>query len=328
MTAGTIGTAPHLARLLSLVPYLLAHPYARLPDVARTFGVPERQLRRDLDLVFCCGLPGHMPDDLIDVNIEGDTITLTNADTIARPLRLTVEEALALLVGLRVLAGTRGPGDRDVVDRLAAKLESAAGEATADEPAAVAAAGERVAVATEDVDEVSAAATDALTCRRRLHLRYHVPGRDETTSREVDPMRLLLVDGRSYLEAWCRRAEDVRLFRLDRVVDVSVLDTAADVPADAVPRDLDEGLYRPSPQDVAVDLELEAAGRWVSEYYPCESVTELGEGRLAVRIRTPDTRWIRRLALRLGRSGRITAPDELVQSVQEDARAALAAYDG
>jgi proteasome accessory factor C len=337
--SGLATTAAHLSRLLSLVPYLLAHPYARLPDVARTFGVTEKQLRRDLDLVFCCGLPGHMPDDLIDVHIEGDRISLTNAETIARPLRLTVEEALALLVGLRVLAGTRGPSDREIVDRLAAKLETAAGDAAsspppgADTPASpvsslVASAGERVTVAPDgDASAAaSAAVADALARGRRLHLDYHVPGRDETTSRQVDPMRLLLVDGRSYLEGWCRRAEDVRLFRLDRVVDVRVLDTPAKVPPDAVPRDLSEGLYQPSPGDVAVGLELEPAGRWVAEYYPCETVTDLGEGRLHVTLRTPDTRWVRRLALRLGASGRVVGPEDLARAVQDDARAALSAY--
>ena len=57
-----------------------------------------------------------------------------------------------------------------------------------------------------------------------------------------------------------------------------------------------------------VELELTAAGRWVAEYYPCESVTELEEGRLRVVLRTPDTGWVRRLALRLGEDGRVISP--------------------
>ena len=43
------------------------------------------------------------------------------------------------------------------------------------------------------------------------------------------------------------------------------------------------------------ELELSVAGRWVAEYYPCERVDELGDGRLLVELRTPDTRLIRRL---------------------------------
>ena len=87
----------------------------------------------------------------------------------------------------------------------------------------------------------------ALAAGRRVHLRYYVPGRDEATERDVDPMRLLVVEGRTYLEGWCRRAEGVRLFRLDRVLALDVLDVPAAVPPEAEPVDVDEGLFRPSP---------------------------------------------------------------------------------
>ena len=142
---------------------------------------------------------------------------------------------------------------------------------------------------------------DALARGRLVHLSYYVPGRDETTERDVDPMRLLVVEGRTYLEGWCRLAEAVRLFRLDRVLGLQVLDEPAEVPAEAEPKDVDQGLYRPAPEDLQVEIELAPLGRWVAEYYPCEAATELGDGRLRVKLRTPDSRWVRRLALRLGR---------------------------
>ena len=50
-----------------------------------------------------------------------------------------------------------------------------------------------------------------------------------------------------YLEAWCRRAEGVRLFRLDRVDDVVVLDEPAAPPPQAHERDVDNGVYQPEP---------------------------------------------------------------------------------
>jgi proteasome accessory factor C len=64
----------------------------------------------------------------------------------------------------------------------------------------------------------------------------------------------------------------------------------------------------------------------VAEYYPCEEVTELGDGRLRVVLRTPDTRWVKRLALRLGEDGRVTAPAGLVRAVEDEASGALAQY--
>jgi proteasome accessory factor C len=139
-------------------------------------------------------------------------------------------------------------------------------------------------------------------------------------------MRLLLVDGRSYLEGWCRRVEAVRLFRLDRVVAISVLDIAAELPPAATERDISQGLFQPSEADVLVVLALGPGAHWVADYYPCESVEDLGDGTVVARLRTPDTSWVVRLALRLGASARVLEPPELAAQVRTAASIALAAY--
>src|SRR6202007_2886021 len=87
-------------------------------------------------------------------------------------------------------------------------------------------------------DHLAAQVRDALSAGRRLHLRYYVPGRDEATERDVDPMRLLVVEGRPYLEGWWLRAEGVRLFRLARVLSLDTLDVPAAPPAEAVGVDI------------------------------------------------------------------------------------------
>ncbi len=319
------GSAGQLPRLLALVPFLLAHPGIRLAEVATTFAVSEDRLRKDLNLLWVCGLPGHGPGDLIDVEFEGDTVTLLEPAGVTRPLRLTVDEALALIVALRALAETPGLtgvpdgfGERDAVERTLAKVELAAG-------AAAGAAG-RVEVSVEGEQRVLPVVRAALESSRRLHLSYHVPGRDETTERDVDPMRLLLVEGRSYLEAWCRRAEGVRLFRLDRVQEVTVLDLPSEPPVDAERRDVSQGLFRPGPDDLLVTLALRPGAAWVADYHPCESVVAAADGSLTVRLRARDTGWVRRLALRLGEQGRVLAPADLAEQVRDDAARALAAY--
>jgi len=43
-------------------------------------------------------------------------------------------------------------------------------------------------------------------------------------------------------------------------------------------------------------------------------------------LRTPDNRWVRRLALRLGSQGRVVEPADLVAAVAADAQSALDAY--
>ncbi|GAB3684635.1 helix-turn-helix transcriptional regulator [Angustibacter aerolatus] len=309
-----------LSRLLAMVPWLLSHQGVPVAQAAREFGVPERQLVKDLELLFVCGLPGHMPDDLIEAEWEEGFVYLGNADAIARPLRLGVDEALALIVGLRALADVPGLGERDAVDRALAKLEAAAGAAAA--PAG------QVRVELDDATDPATvtAVEDALRRHRRLHLSYLVPRRDETTQRDVDPMRLLVLDGHWYLEGWCHRAEGVRTFRLDRVTDVQVLDVDGTPPSGVRPRDLGERLFEPGPDDRLVTVELQPQARWVVDYHPVEDVVEQADGVLVVTMRTADLAWLRRLVLRLGGGARVLDPPELVDDVRDTARAALAAY--
>ncbi len=317
-------SADRLQRLLALVPYVISRKVVGLAETAAAFGVSERELVDDLNMLWCVELRTPDPYCPIDLSYEGGEIVISQAEPVDRPLRLGVDEASALLVALRMLGEVGAPAlegpEASALSRTIAKLEAAAGEAAV--PSA------QVAVEVDQHAERSVLerVTEALAAKRRVHLSYYVPGRDEATERDVDPMRMLVVEGRTYLEGWCRRAEAVRLFRLDRVLRIDLLDVAAEVPQQAEHVDVDQGLFRPSPGDMRVVLELTPRGRWVAEYYPCEDVTELGDGRLRVTLRTPDGAWARRLALGLGEDGRVLEPAALAAAVRADASAALAHY--
>jgi proteasome accessory factor C len=319
-------SSDRLQRLLALVPYVVSRKVVGLTETAAAFGVSERELVDDLNMLWCVELRAPDPYCPIDLSYEGGEIVVSQAEQMDRPLRLGVDEASALLVALRMLAevgqvaSVPALAEGSALSRTIAKLEAAAGEAAA--PAA------QVAVQVDRNAEQNVAdqLREALASGRRVHLSYYVPARDEATERDVDPMRLLLVEGRTYLEGWCRRAEAVRLFRLDRVLGVEVLAVAAEVPEEAEPHDVDRGLFQPSPGDLQVVIELSPYGRWVAEYYPCEEVADIGEGWLRVVLRTPDSEWVRRLALRLGEDGRVVEPAELAADVRREAAAALARY--
>jgi proteasome accessory factor C len=156
-----------------------------------------------------------------------------------------------------------------------------------------------------------------------------VAARDETTERDVDPMRVVGMDGRWYLEGWCHRAEDTRMFRVDRIEELTVLDVDGTPPAGARERDLSEGTFRPAPDDLVVTLRLLPGATWVADYYPVESAQDVPAadgGGLLVRMRTADTAWLRRLVWRLGGGGTVVDPPEVVAEVRDGAAAALTAY--
>ena len=313
------GAIDHLPRLLALVPWLLAHPDTPVADVAKEFGITEQQLRADLDLIWMCGLPGYGPGDLMDVVWHEDRVSLSNADTIARPLRLTADEALALVAALRALLGVPGLVETAAVETALAKLEAAAGGAIS---------GDEVAVAVDAVTdpEVVATVADALAKGRRVHLRYWVPARDEATEREVDPIRMFTSDGAPYFVGWCHLVGDVRTFRLDRALAVNLLEAPVDVPEEARQRAFDKGLFHPDEDDRLVTLDLDPSARWVADYHPVEEVTERGDGGVVVRLRARDDDWVRRLALGLAGRGRVTDPPDLAAGVRVAAGEALSAY--
>ncbi|WP_433284227.1 helix-turn-helix transcriptional regulator [Pseudonocardia sp. CA-142604] len=318
MAVSSGGVTERLPRLLSLVPYLLARPGIPVAEAAADFGVTERQLRRDLELLWMCGLPGYGPGDLVDLSFSGDTVTVTHDAGMRRPLRLTTAEATALLVALRTLAEVPGMVDTAAVQRATAKIERAVGDAGS------------VGVAVDLPHEEAAATTtvrDALDAGRALRIVYYTAGRDAVSQRTIDPMRLLIVEGRAYLEAWCRRAEAVRMFRLDRVEEVEVLDEPAAPPPDAEPSDVSHGLFRPSEDHRSAVLLLEPEARWVAEYYPVDEVVELDGNRARVLLRYADPAWLVRLVLGLGGGARLLEPPELVETVGRRAREALTAAE-
>lgn len=309
------GVADRLPRLLALVPYLLGRPGVPIDEAAADFDVTPRQLRRDLELLWMCGLPGYGPGDLIDLSFEGDTVTVTFDAGMRRPLRPSAAEATALVVALRALAETPGVVDAGAVRRALAKIESAAGRAT-EQQAVV------VGLATRE-EAALTAVRDALDHRRALWIRYYTASRDAVSERTVDPMRLLLVQGNSYLEAWCRSAEAVRLFRLDRIEHTAIRDEPALPPSHARPTDVSAGLFRAEPDQHIAVLLLAPDARWVAEYYPVEDVEEADGASATVRMRYADLDWMVRLVLGLGGDVSVIEPAELAETVRERARAAV-----
>jgi proteasome accessory factor C len=291
--------ADRLGRLLNLVPYLLARPGIAVADAAAGLGVTETQLRADLELLWVCGLPGYGPGDLIDMALDGDRVTITYDAGIDRPLRLTPDEALALIVALRMLAETPGTGNREVIERALAKIENAAGD-LAGAPVAV-----RLPANAERLDKIRAAVERG----HALRLTYYTATRDETTERTVDPMRMLMVGGKAYLEAWCRRAEATRMFRIDRIDAWTELEEPSRPPAEAVPSDVSDGVFHPGPELPLVEhVQREGGDEWL------------------VTMRVTDLGWAQRLLIGVGPDVTVVGPPELVERIRAQAATALDQY--
>ncbi len=321
MTGGPGGARDQVARLLTLVPYLHSRGQVRVDEAAEALGTTPDQVRRDLGVLLMCGLPGGYPDDLIDVDLDTleseGVIRVSNADYLARPLRLTATEATAVMVALLAMRNGAKPDTREIVDRALAKLQ----EATAGAGAVPIDPG--VEPEPTNLARLRADLERAVRDGRRVQLTYWVPARDEETERVVDPRGVVTSRGSAYLAAWCHSAEDDRLFRLDRIVAAVVLDEPV---AHADPPDLSDDLFGLGDEAVRVTLRLAPEAVWVVEYYQVEETRPLPDGSLEVDLMVADRRWLERLVLRLAPHATVVRPEDWGDTVADRARAVLGLY--
>jgi proteasome accessory factor C len=300
-----------VARMLALVPWLLERPGASLMETAEAFVVTEATIRRDLEHLDFCGLPGLGGGDLFDVSIVGDRVVVQMADELRRPLRPTPSEALRLVLTVDAVSEVLGdelPALRTAI----AKVRAALG------------------VPADAVEVVAPSATahvttlrGAVRAARRTRLRYRSRGGEAATEREVDPFALHVLDGAWYLQAHDHASGELRSFRVDRIEDLEVLDVPSTV---APPDELPAPRYRPSEDDLRVVLDLAPAARWIADAVVRDDLEERDGGAVRLTFRTDRPPWVVELVLMAGGAATVVAPSELAALVTERAGAALERY--
>ena len=265
-----------LTRLLSLVPYLDAHPGADLEETAAYFGIDSDTLIDDLQLLFVTGRPGHMPDDLIDASWEGGQIFISNAEEVSVPVRLSAEEAGVLVLALDMLSSLPGL-DSEAVATAATKLRVAAGENL------------RTAVDVSPIDadeDLLSALRQAVEDGAALRIDYYVGSRDELTTRTIAPTRL--VPGADwYVDAWCYSAGAPRRFALGRIRSWE--------PAAHPPMSVSDA----TTTSYEVTLGLAAGGAWLADELDVTNREYLDSGDTSLRIRllVHSVEWLSRFLL-------------------------------
>lgn len=310
-----ISATSRLRRLLALIPWVVAQPGgAPVEQVCQRFGLTRAELTKELDMLWMVGVYPFTPHELIDWEIDADDrLHIYLADWFKRPLRLTPDQALALVATGRSLESVPGADPGGALARGVAKVAEVLGV----DPSAV------------DIDLGDAEQTtmdllrEGIADQRRVELRYYSYGRDEHQRRVVDPWRLFARGGEWYLEAYCHRSAARRTFRVDRIDGARLLPEPIEQPP---PGELAPS-FHPDPDAPRVTIELAPAARWVIDEYPTEGVTELEGGRVRVTLAVTARAWFERLVLRLGPDATVvSAPADLATAGADAAARVLARY--
>jgi predicted DNA-binding transcriptional regulator YafY len=249
------------------------------------------------------------------------------------PLMFTNEEALVLVLGLLsverlglttsgvAVQGALAKLDRVLPDTLRDRLQAA------QESLQLGLAHAPHEHGHADGDTVLTLSTAARD-RIRLRIRYR-SARGEETERPVDPYGIAFHAGHWYLAAWDHLRDDLRTFRLDRLLDIETTRETFRRPEEF---DLWEQVHRslasvpyPWMAEVRLETSMEEARRRVS---PSVGTLEPLDGAVRLRLGSDDLEWIVRYLAGLGVDFTVLDPPALRDAVRREAARLSACAEG
>lgn len=170
----------------------------------------------------------------------------------------------------------------------------------------------------------------ALMTRRRLSIDYFTRSRNERSTREISPQRLVHYRGNWYLDAWCHKTDGVRMFALDSIEAARLLEARA---KEMSIKQVDDataggyGIYRGTDLKWATLVFSEEAARWVRAevWHEQQTARNLPDGRYELKVPYSDSRELEMDILRHGENVQVLGPPELRDRVLQRLRAAVEA---
>lgn len=202
---------------------LLHHREMHVAEIAELFRTDEETIRRDLEVAFLCGLPGYTPDLLIDIDLEGEKVSVIDPQVLDIPRYLGAEEVSMLLFGLELVRSLMSisPTTMDAVASLTAKLDSR--EESADQ-------NPEIIQVEEKFKSVFQEAEKAILTGKDLQFRY-VDSNGVVSEREVFPRRIFWRGQKMTLESYDRNRRETRHFFLSSIRSPKILEsTTGDEP--------------------------------------------------------------------------------------------------
>lgn len=195
-----------LARLIDLVPYISSHQGIAIADLAKRFNVTVAEIEKDLWLLYCCGLPGQTPLELMEFAFEDGYVYVRNADELKQPRSLSQVELATLVMGLEIIASEGNETAKNLLERLRSKLAT------------------KVAVQPSHSDKFIVEIEKAI--QKNLIIKISYKGKE----RNVIPHELYVENGFTYMKGYCQTAQARRTFKLDRIESLALTDVKALIP--------------------------------------------------------------------------------------------------
>ena len=299
-----------LARILKLIPFLQRNSGIEVRDAAALFGVREEQLIADLNLIWMCGLPGYTHLELIDVSYDSGVITINNAQTLDRPMRITFDEGTALLLAIENLAEIAPPGDLHVLTSLRKKIADLIA-LQIDHPQVLASNQESV------LPELIRAleSGDSL-----IDIDYYSATLDDTIRRTVLPSEIITMNSFTYLSGYVAEEERHLFFRTDRIQRITRLPLPTK-------EERKHEIASSTKKSIMADVIIQPDGYWFIQKWRLSGLAfDATRNAFVGQIEVYNPKWMERAAMSSAGAIIVQAPAELRAQVISGANRTLERY--
>lgn len=311
-----------MVRMLNLLPYFERHPGRSIMAAAQDLGLDPGTIMEDLNRLFCCG-PGVMPDELVDLEHGFASVQVLDSQGMDKPLRLTRTEAGALLLALESLDAIPGLVDKTAVRSTAAKLRGL----MADEAHGVF---DSQAVSGSDAESEGERVVEklrqAMIENKKVSFAYLSHGVKHSKDRIVSPARLFSNQGHTYLNAFDHLTNEHRVFRIDRIRELTITSESAQPQLSKLDFDPTDP-FKLNHATEHAELKIASDSAWLADTIPCEVTTVTEDDSVIVTVPLVSREWLLTFALSNADRVEVHSPEDIAGSVRERAKLALTAYD-
>ena len=294
--------ANDLELLIEMLPWMVANNGASLSEVAAQFEITNKYALELISQLVVTG-PSQDGGGLVDIDFEdAESIYVSDAKSLDRPIKFTSLEATTLLGGLHYLEQFPSLASSEIVAGLITKIQSLL--PSLESPISVIAAPIQSAVY-----EVLASSIES---KRAVQISYGAVSKEDVSDRLVDPVQLYVRDDFTYLQAWCRRYQAWRNFRLDRIMAAVQSEQPLEVPVDIV-ETLESREY------LAV-IELDKAYYGQLDQVDIITFKEYMWHAVEVQLKVYSRDWLISMILASGGRMRAIGPPDLIQALVERAK--------
>lgn len=214
-------------RLLKLIQLLQAGRPCLVEDLAEAVGVSRRTVFRDLDLLQRSGMPfAHDRDTKRYYLVQSAVLP---------PVSLTPSEALTLLLALKQTLSSQVPFDPEAAAAVSLKVEGMLPRAVQDYCGTLLRHVEIRSTPTSEsvsIRDMLPNLENALANRRKVRIRYDSYKEEQVIDRILHPYRLLFLNRGWYLIAHSQQDKRRLTFKIERIVQMTVLDQSYKIDAD------------------------------------------------------------------------------------------------